>query len=100
MKVLFLIFTILFSASVFADCCNFEVQTSHSIEMEHHDEHEEKSHSTQEHCHCSPINHLKILPQDSIALNEPTSIPSTEFFAFDQLKISKFESSIFHPPIA
>jgi len=106
MKNFFLIFTILFSASVLADCCNFEFETSDgqvkTIASEHQDDDcgDSSEHSETQHCHCSPVNHLKIISANRINLNAPYSIqleliPSSHF-----LLTSNFENLIFHPPIA
>lgn len=104
MKALFLIFTILFSASVLADCCNFEVDSS--VEMcstIEHDQNDgcgdEDQHSEAQHCHCSPINHFKMIPDNKIVMMAPCSFQTELIPISDSLLISNFESLIFHPPI-
>ena len=71
MKLFILLITILFSASVLADCCNFEVESSKeycsSIKKDHSNDNcgDKTQHSEEaQHCHCSPINHFKIISQN------------------------------------
>ena len=100
---MFLLFTILFSASVFADCCNFEVETSmeqvERVDVDHKDCETQDSHSAAEHCHCSPQNHFKIFPQDNIVISFPFSFSSSLIISSEISLESTFESFIFHPPI-
>jgi|GEM_PF-6810189 len=105
MKVLILILTILFSASVLADCCNFEIETNFDQcqTMDSDGDHCSESsnqHSEAEHCKCSQANHLRILAVDHILIKLPTFDLVEHFFSFEQFHDSSFESSIFHPPIA
>lgn len=105
MKTLILIFTILFSASVLADCCNFEVETSENqcstIEHDQNDScGEESQHSEAQHCHCSPINHFKIISDTKVVMISPFSSQEDLIPVSDSLLNSKYESFIFHPPIA
>ncbi len=104
-KVLFLIFTVLFSASVLADCCNFEVETSvDQCSTIKHDQNDhcgdESQHTESQHCHCSPLNHFKVLPENKIVMTPPSSKQDELGTILHPLLISHFESLIFHPPIA
>lgn len=106
MKIFFLIFTLFFSVSVLADCCNFEAETSveqcSKIEKAHEDHCGDSSQHSEDaqHCHCSPINHFKIFSSSKISVAAPISIQNVPFPFSKSLLISKFESLIFHPPIA
>ncbi len=105
MKIFFLLFTILFSASVLADCCNFEVDSSvEQCSTIDHDQNDgcgdEDEHAESQHCHCSPINHFKIIPFNKIVMTVPFSIKSELIPVSGSSLVSKFESLIFHPPIA
>lgn len=106
MKALVLLLTILFSFSVLADCCNFEVPasdeqcseivSSHSDNCSNSSEHSEES----QHCHCSPICHFKIIPDNKFKVASPASYNSEPAHFSKSLLISNFEFLIFHPPIA
>lgn len=104
MKVFLLLITLMFSASVLADCCNFEIETDaeHSQVMGDGDHCNDSSdeHSEAESCHCSPVCQIRILTTHVHAISFPTSYPIELFFTRDSLSVSFFESSIFHPPIA
>lgn len=105
MKIFFLLFTLLFSASVLADCCNFEVTASeeqcsevrsgHSDNCNDSSEHSEES----QHCHCSPICHFKIITDNKLSVASPVSYNSEQTPFSKSLLISNFEFIIFHPPI-
>ncbi|MES2525496.1 MAG: hypothetical protein V4598_00350 [Bdellovibrionota bacterium] len=104
-KILFLIFTVLFSASVLGDCCNFEVEESvEQCATIDHDQNDncgdESQHTESQHCHCSPINHLKILPQLNVVKFSPALKIIVLIPVSDSHLTSDFESFIFHPPIA
>lgn len=106
MKAFVLLLTILFSFSVLADCCNFEVPASEEqcseVRSSHNDncndstEHSDES----QHCHCSPICHFKIITDNKLEVASPVSYNSEQTPFSKSLLISKFEFLIFHPPIA
>lgn len=104
MKIFFLFITLLFSASVLADCCNFEIETSFDQcqAIDSADDHCGDSsgpHSEPEHCHCSPINHLRILSASTFVISLPPSFGIELISTPDSLFNSLYEASIFHPPI-
>ncbi len=105
MKTYFLLFTILFSVSVLADCCNFEIDSSvGQCSTIDHDQNDgcgdESQHAEAQHCHCSPINHFKIIPKNIVVMPAPCSIQAELIPVSDLFLFSNFESLIFHPPIA
>jgi hypothetical protein len=107
MKLIFLILTVLFSASVLADCCNFEVETSYdhltSLEKNHPHQHEDTAsgqHSEATHCHCSPLGHFKLIQETKLIISPPPSSLADRILSSTRLLLSHFESQIFHPPIA
>lgn len=105
MKIFFLLFTLLFSASVLADCCNFEIEsTVEQCSSIDHDQNDgcgdETQHTEAQHCHCSPINHFQIIPFNKILMTAPRSFQTETIPVSDSSLISNYESRIFHPPIA
>lgn len=105
MKILLLFFAILFSASVLADCCNFEIESSlEQYSALNHDQNDncgdESNHTEAKHCHCSPINHFKIIPDNKLIMTSPTSVGLNLIPISHSLLKSHYESFIFHPPIA
>ncbi len=104
MRLIFLIFTLVFSFGVLADCCNFEIESSvekcSSIDMNHCKDGSEQS-SEPEHCRSCPIYQPRILLSDEFVITLPTTSITAELIpAPDSLFNSLYESSIFHPPIA
>ena len=104
MRLIFLIFTLVFSFGVLADCCNFEIESSvekcSSIDMDHCKDGSEQT-SEPVHCHSCPIYQPRILPSDEFVITLPTaSFIAKLISAPDSLFNSDYESSIFHPPIA
>ena len=105
MRLILLVFTLLFSLSVAADCCNYEIETSinqcMAFDTDHQDDNcdDSSQHSEAQHCHCSPINHFKITSQNKIVMTAPYSIRTEIIPNLESLLISNFESTIFHPPI-
>lgn len=102
MKSFFLILTILFSFSVAADCCNFEIDFgSDSIASAEHTETDcDKNVPSENHCHCTTTNHVKIHTVSEYSFSSPVSIQLSTFPITDQQLFSTYEDSIFHPPIA
>lgn len=104
MKLFFLIITLLFSVSVLADCCIFEIESSIEqcqvldADSEHCGDSSDQ-HSGPEHCHCSPTSHLRILSSDKFVINLPPSFPAELIRSPDSIFSSCYETSIFHPPI-
>jgi len=104
MKTLFLIFTILFSFSVLADCCNTEIQfsgeESHTYQTDGTHCGDTSEHGAQaQHCHCSPLNHLKILASEKIVITLPSSEESSLNGFIKPFQDSLYVNTIFHPPI-
>ena len=104
MRLIFLIFTLIFSVGVLADCCNFEIESSiekcSSIDMDHCKDSSEQT-SEPDHCHSCPTYQPRILSFDEFVITLPTPSFIAELIpAPDSLFNSDYESSIFHPPIA
>ncbi len=105
MRLALFVCTLLFSVSVLADCCNFEfespVELSSTLETEHHDDDcgDRPQHSESQHCHCSPINHFKIIPDHRMVMDTPHCYKTERIPSSESLLTSDFESIIFHPPI-
>lgn len=106
MKIFFFLFAMIFSASVLADCCNFEVEEASyeqrsTVDEAHHDDcGTEAEHSDSSHCHCSPINHFKIIVDFSIPLMTPRSIDLGLIPVRESKLESHYHASIFQPPIS
>jgi hypothetical protein len=104
MRLIFLIFTLIFSVGVLADCCNFEIESSiekcSSIDLDHCRDSSEQT-SEPDHCHSCPMNQPRILSSEEFVITLPAnSFTAALIPAPDSLFNSDYESSIFHPPIA
>lgn len=102
MRLILLLLTLMFSLSVVADCCNYEIDTPNlevSVSSDHQNCDDNEEHSEKQDCHCSTVNHFKIISNKKLVLAAPISTENSLISSKKSLIISQFESLIFHPPI-
>src|SRR5688572_10731904 len=100
MKIFFLVLTLLFSASVLADCCNFEIESPFEQHQAIGDDADHCGDSSDlpsepEHCHCSPLNHVRTILTDKFVIIPPLSFPVELITTPDSLFNSLYKASIF-----
>jgi hypothetical protein len=103
MKVLVLLFSLMFSFSILADCCNsFELEDCRTELLQSNDGCDQAGHSsaTDDLCHCSFSCSVKILSHKSNDINNSVFKLESNFLKFIQHYKNLDPSPDLHPPIS
>lgn len=101
MKMLLLIFTLLFSYSVLADCCNsVEFDDCKTELLKSAGSHSDSTENEHEACHCTFSCGPKILKKTTIVLSNDSVVKASDFPRYLNLFKNFDPSPLLHPPIS